>query len=429
MEHYTQFLIRATIYLFLFSGAYLIFFRKQVNPVFNRAYLLLSGMAALLLALIPYNTFRLVRETQNILFTAQLPEVVLDVPATITETGSRISSSLSHSNLFTIIYIVISSMLFLLLLWRIVQIIRLVQKHKRIRHFGMIVVLLPANNVPFSFFNWVFIPEDLYRHQHYDKIMIHERAHYLKLHSLDVIFFEFFKVFLWFHPAVYFMRYEARTLHEYEADNLALRHFNKTDYQQTLLACSMAGQALSITNPFNVSPLKKRIMKMNQETNASHNLNWIKLGILLPFIAVAILVQSCYNEQPELEPIQPISSESDELDMDIQQLEEQNDTIFNVVEVMPKFPGGPEAMMKFIVENINYPELAKIKGIEGRVFVNFIVETDGSVSNANVLRGIGGGCDEEALRVVEMMPRWTPGYQSGQAVRVSFNLPVRFMLD
>ena len=103
--------------------------------------------------------------------------------------------------------------------------------------------------------------------------------------------------------------------------------------------------------------------------------------------------------------------------------------IFTVVESMPEFPGGAEQMMIFIAKNIKYPPMARESGIQGRVFVNFVVEPNGSVSNVKVLRGIGGGCDEEAIRVVESMPKWTPGRQRGKAVRVSFNLPVRFTLQ
>ena len=103
--------------------------------------------------------------------------------------------------------------------------------------------------------------------------------------------------------------------------------------------------------------------------------------------------------------------------------------IFTVVESTPEFPGGPAKMMEYIAKNIKYPAMARESGIQGRVFVNFVVEPDGSVSNVKVLRGIGGGCDEEAVRVVESMPKWTPGRQRGKAVRVSFNLPVRFTLQ
>ena len=100
-----------------------------------------------------------------------------------------------------------------------------------------------------------------------------------------------------------------------------------------------------------------------------------------------------------------------------------------IVEQMPEFPGGDKSLFQFIADNTKYPADAKEKGIKGRVFVNFIVEPDGSISDIKVLRGIGGGCDEEAVRVVESMPKWKPGMQNGEAVRVSYNVPVNFRLE
>jgi protein TonB len=103
--------------------------------------------------------------------------------------------------------------------------------------------------------------------------------------------------------------------------------------------------------------------------------------------------------------------------------------IFTVVEEQPGYPGGEEARISFLQQNIKYPEEAKELGIQGRVFVTFVVEVDGSISDVRVLRGIGGGCDEEAIRVVRAMPKWVPGKQRGVPVRVQFNLPIKFTLQ
>ncbi len=103
--------------------------------------------------------------------------------------------------------------------------------------------------------------------------------------------------------------------------------------------------------------------------------------------------------------------------------------IFVVVEKMPSFPGGQVKLMNYLATHIKYPELAKESGIQGRVFINFVVEPNGSIDHVKVLRGIGGGCDEEAVRVVKSMPKWIPGKQRGKPVRVSFNLPVKFTLE
>ena len=105
------------------------------------------------------------------------------------------------------------------------------------------------------------------------------------------------------------------------------------------------------------------------------------------------------------------------------------DGAFTEVEVMPEFPGGMEGLIEYLSSNINYPAQAKEEGIEGKVFVNFVVEKDGSIGETKIRRGIGGGCDEEAIRVVNEMPSWTPGLQRDKPVRVSYNLPISFKLE
>ena len=111
-----------------------------------------------------------------------------------------------------------------------------------------------------------------------------------------------------------------------------------------------------------------------------------------------------------------------------EEVEEVEEEIFLVVEEDAEFPGGLEALSKYLSENIKYPQLAKENNIEGRVFVSFVVEKDGRVGNIKILRDIGGGCGAEAVRVVKSMPRWKPGKQRGKPVRSQFNLPVNFSL-
>ncbi len=103
--------------------------------------------------------------------------------------------------------------------------------------------------------------------------------------------------------------------------------------------------------------------------------------------------------------------------------------IFLVVEEQPTFPGGEDKMFEYLYSNIKYPQVAKENNITGRVFLTFVVEKDGSIANAKILRDIGGGCGQEALRVVKSMPKWSPGKQRGKPVRVQFNLPVVFELQ
>lgn len=133
---------------------------------------------------------------------------------------------------------------------------------------------------------------------------------------------------------------------------------------------------------------------------------------------------------------------TEEIEMDIDDLDEEEDIevedigleeedpeegkIFIIVEDQPEFPGGEKALKQFLADNITYPQLALEAGIRGKVFVTFVVGKDGSVEDAKVLRGIGGGCEKEALKAIEKMPKWKPGKQRGKAVNVQYNIPVVF---
>lgn len=107
----------------------------------------------------------------------------------------------------------------------------------------------------------------------------------------------------------------------------------------------------------------------------------------------------------------------------------KNNMLFSVVEVMPQYPGGQIAMMKYIMENMKYPEQAMKKGIQGRVAVSFIVEKDGSISNVRPIHSVHTLLDKEAVRVVKSMPKWSPGKQHGKPVRVQLIVPIMFKLN
>ena len=112
----------------------------------------------------------------------------------------------------------------------------------------------------------------------------------------------------------------------------------------------------------------------------------------------------------------------------VEEKEVEEAEIFTVVEESPGFPGGDEARIKFLQENIKYPTMARESGIQGTVYVTFVVEKGGNVTDVKILRGIGGGCDEEAIRVIKAMPKWNAGKQRGKPVRVQFNMPIKFTL-
>ena len=166
----------------------------------------------------------------------------------------------------------------------------------------------------------------------------------------------------------------------------------------------------------------------------NHDLYPMNLRLVLPLVAVlstpALFAQGGTTIP---DPIRIEESVQDEetitvAPMRVDEPVHDANEVMTIVEEMPEFPGGPEALYPYIGKNLKYPEQAVEEGIEGVVYLTFVVETDGKISNVNVLRGISGGCSEEAVRVVKGMPNWKPGKQNGKKVRVRYNLPIRFKL-
>ncbi|HSG68454.1 MAG TPA: energy transducer TonB, partial [Bacteroidales bacterium] len=204
-------------------------------------------------------------------------------------------------------------------------------------------------------------------------------------------------------------------------------------YSALLFEQSTGIQINDLTNNFSKSLLKRRFVMMNKKRTTK--VARLKLLVALPLALSLLLVISfspevMAQEKKTIPPPPPKTTKTDA--KPVEKVEpvkiEKEELVYTVVEEMPQYPGGQKAMYAYLGENIKYPEEAKKKGISGTVFVTFVILDNGEVSNVSILRGVGYGCDEEALRVVKGMPKWTPGKQDGKPVNVSFNLPIKFNL-
>jgi protein TonB len=172
--------------------------------------------------------------------------------------------------------------------------------------------------------------------------------------------------------------------------------------------------------------------------------NWaiLKYGVVAPILFMAVMVSSVscsdnsVNEPVEIDilkeekvGIPPPPPPAPPIDVTDAALKIQKREIFTAVEQNPEFVGGQAKMYQYLGENIKYPAAAQRANISGRVFVKFVVEDDGSIGDVKVMKGIGFGCDEEAVRVVKSMPKWKPGVQNGKNVRVYYNMPIVYRLD
>jgi TonB family protein len=423
METFILYIARASVYLLIFGLGYYLLLSGQNATPFKRFYILLSFMLSLGLAAIGQIPVALGinSQTQNVVV---LPEILVQAGTGISEQAGWLTLFRELPAIWILIPILVMAFFMVGLLYKLLKLSGLLRQYPSEKIDDIRLVLLPRDHSPFSFFHWIFIPSDLRGSSHFQKVIIHERAHYLMHHSWDVMFMEVLKLLFWFHPMYYYLKRELQTLHEFEADGYALKAFSRADYQNALLDFAFGIHCLPITNPFNVSTIKKRFIMMNKTKNQSLKAQLISLFAILPFVVAVFAIQSCDFQQQTAES----------LEQEIILKEEsvpEDDPVFTVVEVDPEFKGGVNELMKYLQNNLRYPATARQEGIQGTVFISFVVEKDGSISNAKILRGITGGAmlDAEALRVVNSMPEWKPGYQRGQEVRVQYNLPIRFVLN
>lgn len=312
--------------------------------------------------------------------------------------------------------------------WRLHQLLR--QGSTRRLADGTWLHVVPGSVSPFSFFRHIVISEQDY-HDNPREILTHEQAHIHLHHSLDVLLLNVLVALQWWNPAAWLLRRELMLVHEYEADEAVLqRGVDARQYQLLLIRKSVGNQLFSMANNLNHQSLKKRIRMMTRKRSN----RWQQLRLLAVVPVAAVLAMACgqKNDKPD-EPLTvgvEVPSEGTSPEMVVVGYESaEADNVFDVVEQMPEFPGGTTELMKYLSQNLKYPKEAEAANEQGRVIVTFIVEPDGTPTSARVVQSVSPLLDAEALRVVQTMPKWTPGMQNGKTVRVNYTVPVSFKLQ
>ena len=327
------------------------------------------------------------------------------------------------------------AVLSLRLVWQLFSIIRLAAISRKQEVEGITVHLLRGEGSPFSFFRWVFMYPSTLEGKQLHEVMVHECTHVSGLHSLDTLFSELFSIACWFNPFAWLMKQEVRMNLEYLADESVLSDGNaRKSYQYHLLglAYRQPNDSAQIANNFNLLPLKKRIKMMNKrrtsEIGKAKYLLFAPLaGALLMVSNIESVAREIGGQVPEVAEVQQKAEEAKVSDATAPADTTKN-VVYDVTETMPQFPGGQGVMMKYLAANIKYPASAVKAKKQGRVIVAFVIQKDGSVTNARIVKSVDPELDAEALRIVKAMPNWTPGTQDGKPVDVNYTIPVVFSL-
>lgn len=349
--------------------------------------------------------------------------------------------------------------------WSLFSLRRMIRGGRHVSTDGGVNVVVVSGDVsPFSWMGNIVISEKDYADSP-EYILVHERAHVAARHSVDILLCDLLIVFQWFNPAAWLLKAELQCVHEYEADSRVLASgVNASDYQLLLIRKAVGDKLFSMANNLNQSSLKKRITMMLKKK--SNPWSRVRMAAVIPVAAVAVVAFAT----PKAESLSNvIESESEALVSKVMpavkaqadgasqvatemaaadaapvkaEAETQpkadapeavapgdDDKVYDIVEQQPEFPGGPSAMAKWLGDNIKYPAEAAKNNIQGRVIVQFVVGSDGTVGGAKIMRGVDPLLDQEALRVINAMPKWTPGKQDGKVVAVKYTIPVTFRQD
>ena len=418
-----NFLIESGISLTIFTLIYLLFLRKETFFLLNRIYLMVSAFFSILLPFLHFQE------------SAQMPSVMLgevtvtairfqNLLQTVTVYGSnftvRIEQLVQSIGLLKVIYLLGASIFAFLFVIRLLQITALILANESEVRNGIRIVKIRRDVTPFSFFNFVFINRNNADQTGIKVMLAHEMEHVRQRHSLDVMILELVTISQWFNPFIWLLKRSIRENHEFLADHGVLKPgVSSAAYRLLLLGSSMEQQPV-IANNFNYSLIKIRIKMMTKIKSQKTAASKLAMGIMA---TAALLMVFAFDKDETTFNSNKSTNIPVKTEVNLQQ-----DKVYETVEQMPVFTGGEQALMQYIIKEVKYPDDAKKAGIQGKVYVSFVVSKDGNVMNAKIAKSANPSLDKEALRVISSMPKWIPGKEKGVNVAVQFTMPINFTL-
>jgi TonB family protein len=442
--NFWHYLLLVNIYLVLFYGFYVLMLKMETFFQLNRIYLIMAALLSFFIPVIQSNWVK------NLFITKTVQYSIYSSPVMVYRFKPAQPTHISVEQIVLAVYLIGSVFLLARFVWQLLKLKKLIAD--------------PQSEFAWSFFRKIKLGHDV---KNRNTIAAHEHVHALQLHSMDVLLMEIVLIFSWFNPVVYFYRIAIKHIHEFIADSHALKMgTDKAEYALILLSQTFNAPVNHLVNPFfNHSLLKQRIMMLQKKR--SNYAALMKYCLSAPlFIIMLIFSSATVNTAKTLHfinkkvgqvfsatvppVIRPgkltinrpavLVSKKTNIDSDVEVKitaapVPKADTprtgkrmVFTSVEHIAEFPGGITEFSQFLAKNTHYPADSRNKGIQGRVIISFVVETDGSLSNIHIARGVAPDIDEEALRVIKLSPKWAPGRQNGIPVRVAYSVPISFTL-
>jgi len=396
-----DFLIISTICLFAFLAVYHLFLEREKMHRFNRFYLLFSIAFSFV---IPFLSIPIPnREASGLIgILGKTLNPVILTPAFKTD---------YFLTIVLVIYMTITSFLLLRFLVNLLKIRNKIVSNLTQSYQSATLVLTEEKILPHTFLHYIFVNSEDHDSRNIEKeIYTHELTHVLQKHTLDVLGIEFLKTIFWFNPIFILYKKAIQLNHEFLADEkVVISHKNVPLYQRMLVSMVSVNSPYYLASNLNYLVTKKRLIMMTKNTSQTKAM--FKKLALIPVFAIAALVScnqdtestSAAKEKPTTKKIETAAIGKEE----------------NLLE--PSFPGGLPEFYKFIAQNFKIPE--GYKG-EEKLMVSFLVEKDGSITNIDVLKDLGNGTKEEAIRVLKSCPKWIPATVNNEVVKYQYVVPI-----
>jgi TonB family protein len=445
--NWLSYLLQVNLYLLLFYGFYQLLLHSETFFNLNRGYLIASAALAFFIPLIQSEWVRSWFVTEQV---SQTFYTIYDPEIFYIRSSNVAKGNLTLGDILAFIYVT-------------GIIVGMARFGGNLAYLGKLMKSKTSGEQiqrAFSFFNMLFVSKSL---KNRSTIMKHEFVHIRQLHSADIMLFELIVIFNWFNPIVYLYKSSIKHIHEFIADEVASRHeASKADYAMLLFQEQFGVQAIPLTNNFfNSSLLKLRINMLKKQRSTRTAL--LKYGLTAPLFMLMIVVSSAtlaskslakiendiakntqasveeINLFPKYEKIQKeILPESDAIDLSkaliisptlAKDLAKDSIEVFSQVDEQAEFPGGMPAFARYLQDHLKYPEAAQKVNASGKVYIQFIVQQDGNATDFTVLKSAGYGMDEEAIRVLQSIPKWEAGVHQGKKVNSRFVVPIKFEID
>lgn len=399
------YLLKSSVLLLILFVVYKLWLENEKMFRFNRIYLLGSLLFSLI---IPLQLFTFDTKIAKAINSIQLPEMVIN---------NNIQNSNGLTNNQTIVYGILVLYLCIALLLTIRFVLNLYSFHKKTKHNESLIInnqkvaLIQESILPHSFLNTIFINEDDFKNDLIDpQLITHETAHIQQKHSLDIIFVELIQILFWFNPIIFLYKKAIKLNHEFLADEAVITQLDSVSYYQNLLLKMASNQSqIALASAINFQITKKRLLMMTkQESRLRILLKTAVAGFVFAILFFAFsttTIAQGSNRKAENEPPKFLSN-----------------SVQDTTE--PEYPGGLTEFYKFIGKNFKISQEATKNKVNEKVYIQFFVEKDGSLSDFTITKDLGNGLGEEAIRVLKLSPKWKPGTLNNEPARVMYNLPI-----